>query len=113
MKPYEKLKQLRISKGMTTYDLSELTGIPQSTISKMENGKRKIETDSLELLSKALNVNINDFFYDNLNEDNNEFDEETRAIARGMQKLSPHKKSILKDLIKTMSEAADEELYKK
>ncbi|MEG1313145.1 helix-turn-helix domain-containing protein [Clostridium sp.] len=110
MKPYERLKQLRISKGITTYELSELTGIPQSTISKMENGKRKIETDSLELLSKALNINVNEFFNDS---HNNEFDEETRAIARGMQKLSPDKKDILKALIKTMSEAADEEFYKK
>lgn len=62
MKPYEKLKSLRIGKNITTYELSELTGIPQSTISKMENGKRKIETESLELLAKALKVSINDFF---------------------------------------------------
>ena len=43
MKPYEKLKEVRISQNKTTYELSELTGIPQSTISKIENGKRKLD----------------------------------------------------------------------
>ncbi len=62
MKPYEKIKLLRIEKGLTTYELSELTGIPQSTISKMENGKRKIETDSIQLLAKALDVPVSSFF---------------------------------------------------
>lgn len=62
MKPYEKLKSIRIEKGLTTYELSELTGIPQSTISKMENGKRKIETDSIQILAKAFNVPVSYFF---------------------------------------------------
>ena len=65
MKPYEKLKSIRIKKGITTYELSELTGIPQSTISKMENGKRKIEVEELEILAKYLNVQISVFFNDN------------------------------------------------
>lgn len=58
MKPYEKLKSIRIEKGLTTYELSELTGIPQSTISKMENGKRKIETDSIQALAYAFIITI-------------------------------------------------------
>ena len=42
-----------------------MTGIPQSTISKMENGKRKIEVEELEILAKYLNVQISVFFNDN------------------------------------------------
>lgn len=68
MEPHERLKSIRVDKGMTTYELADLTGIPQSTISKMENGKRKIETDSLQLLAKALKVPISTFFDDNNNE---------------------------------------------
>ncbi|MDU2108605.1 helix-turn-helix transcriptional regulator [Clostridium sp.] len=119
MKPYEKLKSIRIEKGLTTYELSELTGIPQSTISKMENGKRKIETDSIQALAKAFNVPISDFFDEknistNINntDTNDEFDEETRAIARDMKNLSSSKKQLLKELIKSMSTAGDEELKK-
>ncbi|MDU7365381.1 helix-turn-helix transcriptional regulator [Clostridium sp.] len=126
MKPHEILKIIRTEKGITTYELSELTGIPQSTISKMENGKRKIETESLTILAKALNVPVSTFFSDSLpatdedikNWDNyysnleEEFDEETRAIARDMKNLSSSKKKLLKELIKTMSESSDEELNK-
>lgn len=72
MQPYEKLKSIRIEKGLTTYELSELTGIPQSTISKMENGKRKIETDSIQLLAKALKVHVSDFFEESISTDKNE-----------------------------------------
>lgn len=74
MKPYEKLKQLRVSKNITTYELSELTGIPQSTISKMENGKRKIEAESLQKLADALGVSVNEFFDE---EDNESIKEKT------------------------------------
>ena len=53
---------MRISKGKTTYELSELTGIPQSTISKMENGKRRIDSDSLQKITRALQVPIGTVF---------------------------------------------------
>ncbi|WP_075841757.1 helix-turn-helix domain-containing protein [Clostridium perfringens] len=118
MKPYENLKEIRLSKKMSTYELAEKTGIPQSTISKMENGKRKIETDSLELLSKALNVSVGAFFNEDTQANclkncfDEDFDEETRAIARGTKNLSPDKKNILKELIKSLSDEADKELNK-
>lgn len=62
MKPYEKLKQIRIQKGKTTYELSADTGISQSTISKMENNKRKIDTESMQKIAIALNVPTSIFF---------------------------------------------------
>lgn len=68
MQPYEKLKSIRIKKGLTTYQLSELSGISQSTISKMENGKRKIETDTLQRIAKVLNVPISSFFDEDISE---------------------------------------------
>ncbi len=72
MLPHEKLKLIRLEKGLSTYDLSELTGIPQSTISKMENGKRKLETDSLRKLSEVLNISISAFFdEEKINENKN------------------------------------------
>ncbi|NFK78567.1 helix-turn-helix transcriptional regulator [Clostridium botulinum] len=46
MKPHEKSKEIRINKNITTYELSELIGTPQPTISKVENSKRKIKIGS-------------------------------------------------------------------
>jgi len=46
----------RLKKGMTQKELSELTGIPQSHISEMENGKRQTGKKRAKILAKALNV---------------------------------------------------------
>ncbi len=62
MKPYEKLKKVRMSQHKTTYELSKLTGIPQSTISKIENGKRKLDSESLTKITAALNIPIESIF---------------------------------------------------
>ena len=46
----------RLKEGMTQKKLSELTGIPQSHISAMENGKRAIGKKRAKILAKVLNV---------------------------------------------------------
>ena len=46
----------RVKEGLTQKQLSELTGIPQSHISEMENGKRPIGKKRAKVLAKALNV---------------------------------------------------------
>lgn len=96
MKPYEKLKQIRTNKNITTYKLSELTGIPQSTISKMENGKRKIETESLQKLADALGVSINEFF-----------DEGDTSSEDNIKLTQKDKKDIKKALNETLNHLED------
>ena len=46
----------RLKEGMTQKELSEMTGIPQSHISEMENGKRPIGKKRAKILAKALKV---------------------------------------------------------
>jgi len=46
----------RLKEGITQKKLSELTGIPQSHISEMENSRRQIGKKRAKLLAKALNV---------------------------------------------------------
>ena len=46
----------RLKEGMTQKELSELTGIPQSHVSEMENGKRQIGKKRAKILAKALKV---------------------------------------------------------
>jgi len=46
----------RLKEGMIQKELSELTGIPQSHISEMENGRRQIGKKRAKILAKALNV---------------------------------------------------------
>ena len=54
----EKIKSIRNLKGKSTYELADLTGIPQSTISKLENSKKKADFESLMKIAKALEVSI-------------------------------------------------------
>jgi len=50
------LARSKLKEGMTQKRLSELTGIPQSHISEMENGKRPIGKKRARVLAKVLNV---------------------------------------------------------
>lgn len=53
------IKQLRDEKKLSTNDLAKMTGISQSTISKLENGKRSADIDILNKIATALNTDIN------------------------------------------------------
>lgn len=54
----DRVRKFRNEKGLSTNDLSKLTDISQSTLSKIENGKRKIDTDILQKIADALEVSI-------------------------------------------------------
>ncbi|GEM_PF-2462699 len=64
MTSQEKLKSLRKERKLTTYELGQLCGMPQSTVSKLENGKRRLDLKALTKLAKALNVNVNELLED-------------------------------------------------
>ncbi|HFD2045179.1 TPA: helix-turn-helix domain-containing protein [Clostridium perfringens] len=109
MKPYEKLKEIRLSQKISTYELSERTGIPQSTISKMENGKRKIETESLELLAKALNVSVSTFFDNDLNhnESKEKKEKDYSLTIKEQENLDKEAQKILDDMTLSFSKNKD------
>ncbi|WP_165973945.1 helix-turn-helix domain-containing protein [Marinitoga lauensis] len=53
----QRIKEIRISKGLEQKELAKLAGIGQSTFSEIESGKRiGIRTDILVKIAKALNV---------------------------------------------------------
>lgn len=56
----ERIKEIRIKKGLTLQELAELSGLSHSVISKYENNKiQNISTKNIERLSKALGVDSN------------------------------------------------------
>ncbi|GFN37178.1 helix-turn-helix domain-containing protein [Tepidimicrobium xylanilyticum] len=55
----EKIKKLRESYGMTIKDLSDKSGVGQSTISEIETGKAKNpKSETLAKIANALNVTV-------------------------------------------------------
>ena len=57
-----KIKQLMDDKGITQTELSQLTGITQSSISDYINGRYNPKQDKIDLISKALGVSPSIFF---------------------------------------------------
>lgn len=91
MTPQEKLKALRKERNLTTSELGQLCGMLQSTISKLENGRRKMDLETLNVLAKALDVSVNEFL-----EDNQEVAPENKSIEA--------KEEILQNGIKSKSQ---------
>lgn len=56
------LKQLRARNGWTLADVSQRTGFPISTLSKIEKGQVSLSYDKLARISKGLDVDIGVFF---------------------------------------------------
>ncbi len=59
------LKALRLQKGWKLADVSERTGLPISTLSKVENDKMSLSYEKLARISRGLNVDIGVLFAQN------------------------------------------------
>ena len=52
----EKIRQVRLERGLTQKQLAETVGIRQTVLSEYENGKRRITPKMAEKFAKALNT---------------------------------------------------------
>ena len=58
----ENLKHLRQQLGWSVLKLSEVSGLPQSTLSKVENGQMSLNFDKLIQVAKALGIEVQSLF---------------------------------------------------
>ena len=63
----QKIKQLRIKKGLTQEELAEKTNISARTIQRIENGEVEPRAYSLQMLAKALDVEFEELTDHNAN----------------------------------------------
>ena len=61
-RPGAALKALRAERGWTLADVSGRTGLPVSSLSKIENGKLALTFDKLVIISEAFEVDISQLF---------------------------------------------------
>ncbi|WP_430391689.1 helix-turn-helix domain-containing protein [Dyella sp. 20L07] len=61
-KPGRALRTLRIRRGWTLAEVGERTGLPVSTLSKLENGKASLSYDKLTRLCAGLEIDIAELF---------------------------------------------------
>ncbi|NUO77531.1 MAG: helix-turn-helix transcriptional regulator [Lysobacter sp.] len=60
--PGDTLRALRTQRGWTLSELSDRTGLPISTLSKVENNRMSLTYDKLTRISRGLEVDIADLF---------------------------------------------------
>lgn len=56
----KKIRDVRLSKGMSQEKLAELSDLHRTYISSVERGERNVTIDSMERLANALGVDIRD-----------------------------------------------------
>lgn len=56
------LKKIRTNCGITQQILADLMTIDQSAVSRIENGQQYLLACDLYILSRVMNVDINEFF---------------------------------------------------
>lgn len=56
----KKLKEFRISKGLSQEELADIAGLHRTYIGSVERGERNISIDNMERLASALDIQIKD-----------------------------------------------------
>lgn len=62
MKTGQKIREIRLSKGMKLAEVENRAGIANGNLSRIERGDQWISEEKLEALADALNVQVADFF---------------------------------------------------
>ena len=55
------LRTIRRERGVTQVQLAERTGLPQSVISKVENGERRVEFVEVEAVCEGVGMSLKSF----------------------------------------------------
>lgn len=63
-----RIKEVRVSRGISQSELSEKSGVSRSIINGLETGRTSVtKTDTLLKIARALNVTVDElFFVDNV-----------------------------------------------
>lgn len=57
-----RLREIRISKGLSQYELAKKLGISQQRLSNYEKGKRKLPVELAIKICRILNVTLEDIY---------------------------------------------------
>lgn len=61
---YKKITELRNIRNWSEYHLSELSDVPQSTLSSLRNHNENITLSTLEKVCAAFDITLSQFFYE-------------------------------------------------
>jgi len=93
---YEKLKEIRVKKGLTQLELSDRTGINLTTIKYLETGRSITTDENMKMISEVLEIEFDEIV--------NEDFRETKVIAVTNNKGGSGKTSVVASLGYCLSE---------
>ena len=97
----ERLKQLRVQKGLLQIDLAEKVGLHKNHIGRYERGQSKPSAEALHKLAEVFGVST-DYLLDGATEDAAKADLQDRELLRMFQQIESfeeQEKEIIKELI--------------
>jgi len=92
----ERIKSLRLSKEITTEELAFLTGLNQSTISRIESNLRTPSLDTLLKICESLEITIIELF-----ESENTFPPDLLNLISTAKKLTPKQREKITEMIES------------
>lgn len=95
----EKISKLRKEKNISVNKLANLAGLSQGFVRQIELGEKNPTIESLKLICEALNIDLSDFFKEEL-EDNKE--ELIQLLTSISSSLSSHQIKALIEVAKVM-----------
>ena len=96
----KRIKNCREKNGLSQYDLSEMTGISRSYLSRIESGHYNLSLDYLVMISNALKAPIGELLKESLDGT----DKQISEIEMILLNCSPEEERILKKNMKDLRE---------
>ena len=98
----ERLRDIRKSKGISIYRLSQDTGISQNHICDLEHGRRKPSVETLKRLIVPLGITLSELF--NENGEVSILTENERELLENYRSLPDNKANSLLDLSRLLND---------
>lgn len=92
----ERLKTIRLEKGISSNQLEMLSGVNQSTISRIEKNLHSPSVETLLKLCVALEISFIDLL-----EDNEEIPFDLQNLIKVAKKLSSHQRKKITEMIES------------
>lgn len=106
---YERIKALRIERGLSQLELANKVGYQgRSAISKVENGERDISQSMIEVYAKALDVSPTYLLYGEETDSDTPTSDNDRIIIDLIASLSDSKKVEAINYLRYLSEHSDD-----
>lgn len=94
-----RLRSIRIKKGLTIEDLSDLAGLHSTYVGSVERGERNISLEAIEKLTKGLEMDIYELFLPNIENGGEKLENFLKEIKKLTAILNQNERKFVLNLI--------------